>query len=151
MKRAIILASISVLCLLQFGWGQIPRTMSYQGVLTDKQTGEPVEGTVDIIFKLFPASDSPQIDVLWSETHSGVQLNNGIFQVNLGSITPLDLDFDSQYWLEIVPEDDPLSPRTQLTASPYSFRAIVADSSWSLTGNSSTTAGRSRLPSPRQE
>ncbi len=145
MKRAIILASLSVLCLLQFGWGQIPRTISYQGVLKDAG-GNLLNESVNLTFSIYAVASEGT--ALWSEPQT-VAVAQGVFSVILGSSTPLDLDFDAQYWLETAVYGTPLSPRTRLTSSPYSFNALRADTAqyalsaaagggagWSLTGNS---------------
>ena len=160
MKRTIILASISVLCLLQTGWGQVPRTISYQGVLKDNNDAIVTDGQYDLTFRLFDVVEfgTP----LWSEDHTAdnstaVTVTDGVFSVILGSTMPLSLNFDSQYWLEIVVGTTPLLPRTRLTASPYSFYALRADTAqyalsaptggegWSLTGNSGTVDGTNFL------
>lgn len=119
MKRAIILASISVLCLLQIGWSQVPQTMSYQGVLRDA-SGNLINDSVNLAFSLF--SDSTEGTKLWGpEDYYNFNVTSGIFQVILGSSVPLDLAFDTQYWLQITVNGGPLSPRTKLTAVPYSL------------------------------
>ncbi len=146
MKRTIILASISVLCLLQTGWGQVPRTISYQGVLKDAG-GVLLNESVNLTFSIYAVASEGT--ALWSEPHSATTVTDGVFSVILGSSNPLDLDFDAQYWLQITVNDVPLSTRTQLTSSPYSFHALQADTAqyaltvptgggeaWSLTGNS---------------
>ena len=46
MKRTIIIGTIMILFAPQLGWGQIPQTMSYQGVVTDA-SGVAVDGSVD--------------------------------------------------------------------------------------------------------
>ena len=124
MKRAIILATMSVLCFLQVGWGQVPRTFSYQGVLKDA-SGVLVDNTLTITFSLYDVETSET--AIWSELHSATTVTDGVFSVTLGSSDPLDLDFDVQYWLEIAVNGAPLSPRTRLTASPYCFYALNAD------------------------
>ncbi|MBN2542094.1 hypothetical protein JXI42_04445 [bacterium] len=44
------------------------------------------------------------------------------------------LSFDTTYWLQIIVDGDILLPRTQLTTSPYAFRARYADSLLGETG-----------------
>jgi len=76
-----------LLILAQLGWGQIPKALSYQGILTDMAGGAGPNGDYDLTFKIFdnPISGEP----LWTETHYGVQLTRGLFNVILGSTTPL--------------------------------------------------------------
>ena len=110
---------------------QIPPTISYQGVLTDAE-GNPRDGTFALAFKLYEAAagGSP----LWEETQQ-VQVKNGLFNVILGKTNPLELPFDTPYWLGItVDSGTELQPRIQLAAVPYSLNArSVADSSVSTT------------------
>ncbi|MBN2092989.1 hypothetical protein JW964_25425 [candidate division KSB1 bacterium] len=99
---------------------QIPKTMSYQGVLTDANGNPVANGTYNIFFRLYNDNSGNQ---LWTESHN-VEVTDGIFNVVLGSITPLNLAFDQQYWLGIaIGIGAELSPRIQLTASPYSLNA----------------------------
>lgn len=152
MKRAIILASLSVLCFLQFGWGQVPRTMSYQGVLKDAG-GNLVNDSKAITFRLYDAVDAATGSAIWSEQLT-VQIDDGVFSVILGETTALPDPFPAPAWLgiDVDATGEELSPRTRLTASPYSFNALRADTAqyalssatggagWSLAGNSITTA-----------
>jgi len=103
---------------------QVPQTVSHQGVLTDTNGNAVPDGDYDLTFAL---STSPNNSVqLWEETHQGVAVQRGLFNVILGSITPLDLAFDDVYYLGIsVNGGDELIPRIPLTASPYSLN--VAD------------------------
>jgi len=80
--------------------------------------------------------------------HEDVQVEDGLFNVMLGGTNPLpDGLFEAEeLWLGITVETDPeISPRLQLTSSPYAFRAAIADSvaggvvgadgDWTITGN----------------
>lgn len=111
-----------LLILMSVAWGQIPQTISYQGVLTD-ESGNPLDETVNLAFSLH--IDATTVDVLWSSGNSyvGFNVTGGVFQVDLGSNIPFNLDFSSQYWLEITINGTPLSPRIPFTSSPYSLRA----------------------------
>ncbi len=108
---------------MSLAWGQIPQTISYQGVLKDNNDAIVTDGQYDLTFRLFDVDEfgTP----LWIEDHTAeygaaVTVTDGVFSVILGSITPLALNFDSQYWLEIVVGTTTL-PRIPLTASPYSL------------------------------
>ncbi len=104
--------------------GGVPKRMNYQGKLTDP-AGVALNDTVSIEFRLYdvPVGGSP----LWSETHPSVAVVKGLFDVVLGETNPLDLPFDTLYYLELVVEGETLSPRHPLLPSPYSIRAEVAD------------------------
>lgn len=123
------------LCMATFAFGQIPQTMSYQGVLTEAN-GNPVNGSVSLTFKLYDAATGGT--KLWEETQQ-VTVINGLFNVILGSVNPLTLPFDKPYWLGIcVDGGAELTPRIELTSSPYS---MTAQSAQTISGQ-----GRSRAP-----
>ena len=81
----------------------VPKTMSYQGYLTDV-AGTPVSGSRSMTFRLYNVADggSP----LWSETQPAVELVNGIYQVTLGSLSPLNAPFDQPYYLGVAVGDE---------------------------------------------
>ncbi|MGA2624987.1 MAG: hypothetical protein ABSF91_14100 [Bacteroidota bacterium] len=100
--------------------GQIPRTISYQGVL--KENGNFIDGTRNLRFALF-ASQSGQ-DSVWEKDTIGVQIVGGLFNVTLG---PFDtLRFDRQYWLQVCVNNTPLSGRIQLASAGYSLNSLHA-------------------------
>lgn len=67
---------------------------------------------------------------LWSETHPAVTLTNGQFSVELGSITPINLDFSAKYYLGIqVGSDSEMTPRRPLSSVGYAFHALKAQNS----------------------
>jgi hypothetical protein len=101
--------------------GQIPETMSYQGVLTDAG-GNPVsDGNATLIFRLYDVASGGT--ALWQETQE-VAVSGGIFNAILGSSTPLNLPFDKPYWLGIsIGQGKELTPRVALSASPYSLNS----------------------------
>lgn len=96
----------------------IPSKISYQGVLTDN-AGVPQNGTFTMGFGLYtvPTGGSP----LWSETQNTVQVTNGIFNVLLGTSTPISLPFDVPYYLQVSIQGTALLPRIELASSGYSL------------------------------
>jgi hypothetical protein len=107
------------------GQAQIPRTLTYQGLLTDT-LGTPLpDGSYSMTFRLYQTSNGGS--ALWQEVRT-LQTKRGLFSTNLGEVTPLGLSFDRQYWLGIQINGNPeLSPRMALTASGYSLRSQKAD------------------------
>jgi hypothetical protein len=99
--------------------------MSYQGVLKDA-AGVPVpDGNYQLTFRLYNVASGGA--ALWTETQT-LAVAGGILNATLGSVTPLSLAFDAQYWLGIsVSGGAELTPRVQLTSAPYALRAAVAD------------------------
>jgi hypothetical protein len=59
----------------------VPRIISYQGVLVDA-TGRPVNGTKNLTFSLSPRNSAPSSP--WTETINGVNISGGLFYVPLG-------------------------------------------------------------------
>ncbi len=116
-----------VLC-VSAGYAAIPETINYQGYLTDS-AGEPVEGTMPMVFSLY---DLPtEGTILWSESQN-VSVSKGIYSVILGTGTPISgslgaLTFNTQYYLGIAVGGDPeMTPRQALTSVGYAFTADTA-------------------------
>jgi hypothetical protein len=106
----------------------IPKMINYQGMLTGTDGTTPVtNGNYPILFSIY--NTSSEGSSLWSHTYN-VSVTNGLFNVILGdSGAPINLPFDTTYWLGIKVGDDPeLSPRIKLTSVGYAYRAKVADS-----------------------
>lgn len=105
---------------------EVPLVLGYQGHLTSA-TGQPVEGTVEMTFRLYAQSSGGA--ALWAETHAAVPVSNGAFSVRLGSVTPLALPFDQPYHLGIaVGADAEMAARLPLGAAGYAIRSRGAQS-----------------------
>ncbi len=100
---------------------QIPNQINYQGHLLDS-VGDPLTGDYSFTFALF-STDTGGV-ALWSETQTNISIENGIFHVKLGEVNPIDLDFDTSYWLEIMIGEETLAPRQLLTAVGQSYQAM---------------------------
>ena len=107
-------------------FAQIPRTISYQGVLTDS-TGTPKpDGSYSFTFSLYETATggSP----VWIEIKT-LNVKKGLFSTALGdqTIFPDSLKFDKPYWLGIKIANEPeLTPRVALTSTGYSFASDMA-------------------------
>ena len=110
-----------------FAFAQEPQKMTYQGKLTDA-SGNAIDGSVELNFKLYDASSGG--DLLWEESQQ-VEAHDGLVDVILGTVTPLELGFGQLLWLGIsVDGGSELEPRTELTAAAASFYAhAIADGS----------------------
>ena len=130
MKQVLLISILVFILIAQVSWGDIPETISYQGVLTDA-SGTPVaDGSYSLTISIYDTETG--VAALWSETHSPVTVKSGIFSVILGAGTPpvpLALPFDQQYWLGVRIGTGPeLIPRIRFTSSAYSLNArTVAD------------------------
>ncbi|MGC9314642.1 MAG: beta strand repeat-containing protein [bacterium] len=114
---------VFIVLLLSTLIAQVPQTFNYQGKLTDP-AGVAVDSPVDIVFSIYdtPTGGTP----LWTENHTAVSVNKGLFDVILGTITPLNLPFSEPYYIQLSVEGEILSPRTPLNSVPYSLMADSA-------------------------
>jgi hypothetical protein len=113
-----------ILFLLNSAYPQIPKMITYQGLLTDDNGNPRPTGRYDFIFSLF--TDSSGGNSLWTQTEQ-LQVQNGIFVALLGSKTILNLPFKSPYWLAVSVDGKSLLPRTRLTSIAYCFMADTAN------------------------
>lgn len=107
----------------------LPGVINYQGVLTSS-SGIVVNGQVSVQFALYEqlSGGTP----LWQETQT-VNVQQGLFNVNLGAVTPITLVFDASYYLGVkVGSDAEMSPRQPLTSTPYAFSSANAESATTL-------------------
>jgi hypothetical protein len=113
----------------------VPTTMSYQGILKDS-SGNPLNGTHNLTFTIYwwQVTPSTQWINVWSETQNNVQVTNGLFNVELGSVNPLTSGdiFTGEYTLNadegslrlgIRVDSGTELPRIPLVTVPYAFRA----------------------------
>jgi len=100
-----------------------PQLLNYQGRLTDA-AGIPRTGTAAITFNLYV--DPTTTTALWTETHSGVVLADGVFAVLLGSLTP----FPNNAWTEAdrylgiaIDGGAELVPRLRVASVPFAMES----------------------------
>ncbi|HAT73279.1 MAG TPA: hypothetical protein DCS63_10740, partial [Elusimicrobia bacterium] len=102
----------------------VPVKITYQGNI--RQNGNLVTGQRNIVFKIYPSSDS--IAALWTSPEYLVSISTGVFKVDLApaitDLTATNWEAGS-LWLEIVIEHVALSPRDELTAAPYSVNSLL--------------------------
>jgi N-acetylneuraminic acid mutarotase len=124
---AILTCALLVLVFLASAAFAVPKAINYQGYLEDSG-GAPINGTVSMTFAIYDVSTGGAS--LWDENQSSVLVTEGDFSVVLGSVTPIDLPFDVQYYLgvKVAPDLVEMTPRAVLVSVPYAFRAKEADS-----------------------
>ena len=121
----ITLISISLFILPLTAHTAIPQKINFQGYLTDPH-GISIDNAVSIVFSIY--SHPTGGTALWTETQT-VTVTDGVFSTNLGSTNPINLAFDTTYYLGItVGSDSEMSPRQPITSVGYAFRAKEADS-----------------------
>ena len=130
-----ILLSLCALFISIIGIAQVPSTINFQGVLTDSND-DPIEGSFDMTFRIYNA----EIDgtLMWEEVHSSVVVTKGLFNVMLGSVTAMGIEFNSSYYLSVQKgTESELSPRitlTSVTSSINSSYSMTSESTKSLSG-----------------
>ncbi|MFH0884035.1 MAG: hypothetical protein V2A56_13695 [bacterium] len=131
--------------------GTLPGVISFQGSVTDAE-GQPFpDGEYSAAFRLYDSETNGM--VLWSELQT-VQVENGVLNVLLGSVTPFDgqVDFSIPVWLTVeFDEQDELDPRLPMTSVPYAIQAqranytpfadstTVALKAWTVEGGAAPT------------
>ena len=126
MNRFLVISCLVILTFLAgLSLAGIPKMINYQGMLTDN-SGNPLNATVSITFKIY--NDSLSGILKWQESQGSVTVTNGLFNVILGSVTPIDLDFSEDYWLDIMVGGEQMPSRLKFTSVGYAYRAKMADS-----------------------
>jgi hypothetical protein len=100
--------------------------INYQGFLTD-QNGTALSGSYEISFRLYDEA-SGNHPWLWHETHAAVNVENGMFNVLLGSIdtlTAADLQGERFLAIKLAGEIE-MTPRMRLASVAYSLQADKA-------------------------
>lgn len=106
---------------------QLPRTISFQGVLTDASGNPLPDGQRQLRIALYSTQSGGS--ALYSEQHNATT-QGGVFSLLIGSVTPIpsSLEFDRPYFIGVsVNGGAELSPRTPLTSVPYALHAQRAD------------------------
>jgi hypothetical protein len=104
-------------------------TWPYQGRLADS-AGNPITNSLSMTFRIYSAPSGGT--VLWEEKWDGansVQVSDGLFNIMLGSITPLPQSLvtsNTSLWLGIeVGTDTEMTPRVQLGSVPFAAQALT--------------------------
>lgn len=106
---------------------QIPRTLSYQGVLTDAAGKPRPNASYQFTFRLYEVASGGT--ALWTEQKT-LSVTNGLFATTLGDQVAFGaaVKFDRPYWLGIQVNNEPeLTPRIALTSVGYSMSSLHAD------------------------
>jgi len=125
-KNFNIVLAVAVLLILNSFFilaAQIPQTMGVQGKLTDS-SGVNVSGSFNMVFKIY--NNVSGGTALYDSGTQAVSVNsNGFYSAVLSNV---NLTFEEQYYLGIaVGSDAEMTPRINLTSSPYSFKSNNSD------------------------
>jgi hypothetical protein len=119
----------AVLTAEAIGTNALPGVISYQGYLVDAE-GQPVTDSVDITFRLYTVDTGGA--ALWMEEHkeaNAVPVANGLFNVLLGSLTPISSTVwgNNALYLGVqVGSDAEMTPREAVGMVPYALHAVRA-------------------------
>jgi len=107
---------------------QLPRTLSYQGVLKNAD-GSPVAGPVTLTVSLYESLTGGS--AVWTEIHQDEPLASGVYSITLGkpkkgTPVPLTLAFDTPYYLQVTVGNVDMG-RHELTSVPYALKAASLD------------------------
>lgn len=144
-----------VVLLLLVPWGVLPeivtaavginKTVSFQGKLVNSNGTNVTDGDYNLEFKIYQGGDGVpgggDETLKWTETRTGsnkVTVTDGIFRVNLGSVTAFGSSVDwnqDTLWLSVnvggtgsTPSwDGEMNPFIRFTATPYAFNALFVN------------------------
>lgn len=128
-KVIVVIAICSVVMGISAYGGPVPQRVNYQGTLSNKGGG-PANGSFNMTFRVYSTATGsvPLWTETWSSTNSSpVTVTDGVFNVMLGSLTPLSNDFFANYprtYLGVsVANDSEMLPRQMIASVGYAFAA----------------------------
>ncbi|MBI5743146.1 MAG: hypothetical protein HY952_01220 [Elusimicrobia bacterium] len=133
-----VLRGLALLGLLEFGAGtaaaEVPVKFTYQGNL--RQNGFLVNGSRSMVFRIYDSSTSTT--ALWTSGVYNVQLSTGVFRVTL---EPALSDWQAgNLWLELEVAGVRMSPREEVTSSPYSVNSLMVSGKRYTTASSAPSS-----------
>lgn len=117
--------AVFVLLFATLVFAQVPRTISYQGLITDPSGTIIADGNHSLTVSLYTSGGT----LVHTETQT-VPVIKGVFNfiIGVGTGIPGSVSFNEPYLLGLAVDGGAeLSPRTPLTSAPYALRAAVAD------------------------
>ncbi|MEP7234421.1 MAG: hypothetical protein ABI778_03910, partial [Ignavibacteriota bacterium] len=120
MLLGLVLGGLLSALSLNVAYAQVPRSISYQGLLV--KNNQPVNAQVNLHIIIYDAANNK----LYEESANGVQVTNGLFNVLLGGNSgtlPQTLKFDEQYYLGIDVDNTGELPHTPFVAAPYALNS----------------------------
>jgi hypothetical protein len=121
---------MTLVLLASFAFAEVPQVINYQGRLTDGSGNPVTDGPYLIKFKIYGSESGD--DSLWYSGFQPVNVENGLFEYQLGSAVALPFylfSADTVRWLGItVGTDAEITPRSRLTSVAYTYQSLRADS-----------------------
>jgi len=139
-----LLALVLFLTPKAFAATGINKQISFQGKVVNTDGTNVANGSYDFVFSIYTVATGGT--AIWTESRTGanqVSVTDGVFQVNLGSVTALpgsiDFNTDNLYLGINFNNNGEMTPRIQFTAVPQAFNALkvagltVTDTTGTLT------------------
>lgn len=130
---AIVTVVFVVLCVVSTNL--LAETFAVQGVLRDPLGKTVADGSYSMTFRLYTTATGGT--AVWSETQGSVSVLHGVYNAELGTVTPLtDVAFNTTYYLGLsINGGTELEPRFKLTRSPASMSVLGTDNVFPSKGN----------------
>jgi hypothetical protein len=133
---AVCLSLTVAIASFSLGVAQIPQTILYQGILTDSLGAAVPDGTYFIRFVIWSdaISSEPAFEK-WNGNIQAIEVVGGLIESELGAspmppLPPNLFDTDTSFYLGMtVGSGSELLPRIKFAAVPYSYKALIADTS----------------------
>ena len=125
MKKSItsILCAVLFLAISSTAGATVSDYIPVGGVLTDL-SGTPLDGDYDLVFALYDGETAAT--AVWTESYAALSIEDGLFTVYLGAVTPLDftaLIDASELWLGVTVGTDSEMDRIPLGSVPFAVEA----------------------------
>ena len=115
-----------VLLMSSPAWSQESVTLTYQGQLTNA-VGAPVTASHPVTFTVYSQVSGGV--PLWTETHGSIDVVDGIFSAQLGTLVPLGIELSAEPLLFLgitIGDNDEMSPRIRIGGALKTQWAAVA-------------------------
>ncbi|HOW89575.1 MAG TPA: hypothetical protein PL037_04775 [Elusimicrobiales bacterium] len=126
LRSFIAVSALAVICLSAFSVpaeAAVPIKFTYQGNL--RQSGFLVTGTRTMVFRVYASSTAP-VPLWTSPSPETVQISTGVFKVTIEPSLPAAGDWESgSLWLELEINGTKMSPREEVTSSPYAVNSLL--------------------------
>lgn len=119
-KMRVLLVSIVLLLSISFVSADVPRSISLEGRLADS-TNTVLEGSYDFNFTLFDALVGG--NKLYEKETTLTTDSRRVYAINLPNV---NIQFYTNYYLQIEVEGDVFTPRLEIATNPYSFISNVS-------------------------
>ncbi len=105
----------------------VASTVWFQGFLADVDTGDPIDDTFTMVARIFHVASGGS--AIWGpETHNGVDIAEGWFNIELGANIGGLPAFDSPpYYAELTVDGEVMAPRLKLASVPSALHAGDSD------------------------